>query len=52
MRAWTDELLGLLMDDDPFGVDALATHHLPLDGAPDAYEHVRKEGLVNVLFRP
>jgi threonine dehydrogenase-like Zn-dependent dehydrogenase len=53
VRAWTDELLGLLVDDDPFGVDAFATHHLPLDEAPDAYEHFQKkeEGMVNVVFR-
>jgi threonine dehydrogenase-like Zn-dependent dehydrogenase len=54
VRAWTDELLGLLVDDDPFGVDAFATHHLPLDEAPDAYEHFQKkeEGMVKVVFRP
>ena len=54
VRAWTDELLGLLMDDDPFGVDAFATHHLSLDEAPDAYEHFQKkeEGMVKVVFRP
>ena len=54
VRAWTDELLGLLTDDDPFGVDAFATHHLSLDEAPDAYEHFQKkeEGMVKVVFRP
>ena len=54
VRAWTDELLAMLTDDDPFGVDAFATHHLPLDEAPDAYEHFQKkeEGMVKVVFRP
>ncbi|KRE98997.1 molecular chaperone GroES [Nocardioides sp. Soil777] len=54
VRAWTDELLPLLIDDDPFGVDAFATHHLSLDEAPDAYEHFQKkeEGMVKVVFRP
>lgn len=54
VRAWTDELLPLLTDDDPFGVDAFATHHLPLDDAPDAYEHFQKkeEGMVKVVFQP
>ncbi|MGN6867255.1 MAG: zinc-dependent alcohol dehydrogenase, partial [Solirubrobacteraceae bacterium] len=36
VRAWTDELLAMLVDDDPFGVDGFATHHLPLDDAPAA----------------
>ena len=54
VRAWTDEILALLVDDDPFGVDAFATHHLPLDAAPDAYEHFQKkeEGMVKVVFKP
>ena len=54
VRAWTDELLALLVDDDPFGVDAFATHHLPLDEAPQAYEHFQKkeEGMVKVVFQP
>jgi threonine dehydrogenase-like Zn-dependent dehydrogenase len=54
VRAWTDELLAMLVDDDPFGVDAFATHHLPLSEAPNAYEHFQKkeEGMVKVVFRP
>ena len=54
VRAWTDELLAMLVDDDPFGVDAFATHHLSLDEAPSAYEHFQKkeEGMVKVVFRP
>ncbi len=54
VRAWTDELLAMLVDDDPFGVDAFATHHLPLSEAPAAYEHFQKkeEGMVKVVFQP
>lgn len=54
VRRWTDELLALLVEDDPFGVDAFATHHLPLDEAPSAYEHFQKkeEGMVKVVFQP
>ncbi len=54
VRAWTDELLPLLSDDDPFGVDAFATHHLSLEEAPHAYEHFQKkdEGMVKVVFQP
>jgi threonine dehydrogenase-like Zn-dependent dehydrogenase len=48
----------MLTDDDPFGVDSFATHHLPLEDAPSAYEHFQKhfqkkeEGMVKVVFRP
>lgn len=54
VRAWTDELLAMLVDDDPFGVDAFATHHLPLDEAPAAYEKFQKkeDGVVKVVFKP
>ena len=39
---------------DPLGVDAFATHHLPLTEAPDAYEHFQKkeDGMVKVVFQP
>lgn len=54
VRAWTDEILPLLTDDDPLGVDDFATHHLPLTDAPHAYEAFQKkqEGMVKVLMRP
>jgi threonine dehydrogenase-like Zn-dependent dehydrogenase len=54
VRAWTDELLGRLTDEDPWGVDSFATHHLPLEEAADAYEHFQKkeDGMVKVVFRP
>jgi threonine dehydrogenase-like Zn-dependent dehydrogenase len=44
----------MLTDDDPFGVDSFATHHLPLEDAPSAYAHFQKkeEGMVKVVFRP
>ncbi|MFE2109177.1 alcohol dehydrogenase catalytic domain-containing protein [Kitasatospora sp. NPDC059463] len=51
---WTDELLPLLGDGDPLGVDGFATHHLPLAEAPAAYElfQRKQDGVVKVLFRP
>ena len=54
VRAWTDELLAILTDDDPFDVESFATHHLPLDEAPNAYESFQKkdDGMVKVVFRP
>jgi threonine dehydrogenase-like Zn-dependent dehydrogenase len=54
VRAHTDELLAILEHDDPWDVESFATHHLPLDEAPQAYEHFQKkeEGMVKVVFRP
>lgn len=51
---WVPEILPLLTDDDPLGVDAFATHHLPLDEAPHAYEifQRKQDGAVKVLLRP
>jgi threonine dehydrogenase-like Zn-dependent dehydrogenase len=54
VKAWVDQILPLLTDEDPLGVDGFATHHLPLTAAPDAYEHFQKKelGMVKVLFNP
>ncbi len=54
VRRWTDEILPLLSDGDPFGTEGFATHHLPLDDAPRAYELFQKkeEGVVKVVLRP
>jgi threonine dehydrogenase-like Zn-dependent dehydrogenase len=55
VRAWSDDILALLLDDaDPLGVESFATHHLPLDLAPEAYRDFRNkaEGMVKVVFQP
>ncbi len=55
VRAWTDEILELLQqDEDHLGVEGFATHHLPLDQAPQAYAsfQAKDDGMVKVLFRP
>ena len=51
---WVDDLLPLLADGDPLGVDDFATHHVPLAEAPAAYEMFQKkqDGAVKVVFRP
>jgi threonine dehydrogenase-like Zn-dependent dehydrogenase len=51
---WVDDLLPLLNDDDPLGVDHFATHRVPLDKAPQAYKMFQKkqDGAVKVLFTP
>ena len=54
VKAWVDDILPLLTDDDPLGVDDFATHHLSLAEAPSAYEHFQKkeEGMIKVVFNP
>ncbi|MCZ0982989.1 glutathione-dependent formaldehyde dehydrogenase [Streptomyces diastatochromogenes] len=51
---WVDDILPLLTDGDPLGVDDFATHHLPLEQAPEAYAMFQKkqDGAVKVLFSP
>jgi threonine dehydrogenase-like Zn-dependent dehydrogenase len=54
VRRWIDDVMPLLTDDDPLGVDDFATHRLPLDTAPEAYETFQKkqDGAVKVLLKP
>ena len=55
VRRWTDTLMPLLTgEDDPLGVDTFATHHLPLEKAPQAYETFQKkeDGTFKVVLRP
>jgi threonine dehydrogenase-like Zn-dependent dehydrogenase len=54
VRRWSDDIMPLLDDDDPLGVDEFATHRVPLAEAPQAYEAFQKkqDGAVKVLLRP
>jgi threonine dehydrogenase-like Zn-dependent dehydrogenase len=54
VKAWVDDILPLLTDEDPLGVDTFATHHLPLADAPRAYEQFQKkqDGMIKVVFKP
>jgi threonine dehydrogenase-like Zn-dependent dehydrogenase len=55
VRRWVDDIMPLLQgDDDPLGVDRFATHHVPLDEAPQAYENFqkKKDGAIKILFQP
>jgi threonine dehydrogenase-like Zn-dependent dehydrogenase len=54
VRRWVDDIVPLLTDDDPLGVDGFATHRVPLDQAPEAYEMFQKkeDGAVKVLLVP
>jgi threonine dehydrogenase-like Zn-dependent dehydrogenase len=54
VKRWVPEIMPLLMNGDPLGVDGFASHHLPLDAAPEAYEKFQKkeDGFVKVLLQP
>ncbi len=55
VRRWVDDILPLLTGDgDPRGVDDLATHQLPLDEAPQAYETFQKkqDGAIKIVLKP
>lgn len=55
VRAWVDDIMPLLTGDgDPLGVEDLATHRLPLEDAPHAYEMFQKkqDGAVKVVLKP
>ncbi len=55
VRRWIDDILPLLTgDDDPLGVDDYATHRLPLEQAPHAYEVFQKkqDGCFKVVLKP
>ena len=43
VRRWVDDILPLLVDDDPLGVDTFATHHLPLGRGPRRLRDVPEE---------
>jgi threonine dehydrogenase-like Zn-dependent dehydrogenase len=55
VRAWTDAIMPFLLDDaDPLGTEDFATHRLPLDDAPHAYElfQEKQDGAIKVVLRP
>ena len=55
VRRWSDDILRLLEEDeDRLGVEDFATHHLPLDDAPEAYRTFRDkgDGMVKTVFQP
>jgi threonine dehydrogenase-like Zn-dependent dehydrogenase len=54
VKRWAGDILPLLIDGDPLGVEGFATHRLPLDQAPEGYDMFQKkrDGTVKVLLRP
>jgi len=54
VRRWVDDLMPLLVDGDPLGTEGFATHKVPLEQAPNAYETFQKkqDGAVKILLQP
>jgi threonine dehydrogenase-like Zn-dependent dehydrogenase len=54
VKRWVDDIMPLLTNGDPLGVDDFATHRIPLDEGPEAYAKFQKkqDGVVKVLLRP
>ena len=55
VKAWVDDIMPLLTGDDgPLGVDGFASHHVPLEDAPQAYKmfQAKDDGAVKVILRP
>ncbi|MEA2299310.1 MAG: hypothetical protein QOF77_2246 [Solirubrobacteraceae bacterium] len=55
VKRWIGEIMPLLGgDDDPLGVDGFATHHVPLEEAPHAYEifQHKEDNAFKVLLKP
>jgi threonine dehydrogenase-like Zn-dependent dehydrogenase len=54
VKRWVPEIMPLLTDDDPLGVDTFATHRVPLSEAPEMYRKFQKkeDGVVKVQLKP
>ncbi len=54
VKRWAPDIMPLLMNGDPLGVEEFATHRVPLEEAPQAYEmfQKKKNGAVKVLLKP
>jgi len=51
---WVDDILPLLTDEDPLGVDTFKTHTMPLEDAPKAYAmfQAKEDGMIKTLLKP
>ncbi|WP_114202865.1 zinc-dependent alcohol dehydrogenase [Janibacter anophelis] len=55
VRRWSDELLEIVgRDGDVLDLEGLATHHVPLTDAPEAYRTFRdkEDGCIKVVMKP
>ncbi len=54
VKRWIHDIMPLVEDEDVLGVEQFATHRLPLEAAPEAYETFQKkqDGAVKILLQP
>ena len=55
VKRWIDDILPVTLDDsDPLGLESFASHHLPLDDAPQAYKDfaAKSDGTIKILLNP
>jgi threonine dehydrogenase-like Zn-dependent dehydrogenase len=54
VKRWVDDIMPLLMDGDPLGVEGFASHRVPLDQAPEAYAkfQAKEDGFFKVVLSP
>jgi threonine dehydrogenase-like Zn-dependent dehydrogenase len=54
VRRWVDDIMPLLTDEDPLGVEDLKTHEMPLEDAPLGYEIFQKkqDGAIKCVLKP
>lgn len=54
VKKWVDDIMPLLTDADPLGVDSFASHVLPLEEAPHAYDifQKKKDGAIKMMLKP
>ncbi|GGO90901.1 zinc-dependent alcohol dehydrogenase [Wenjunlia tyrosinilytica] len=54
VKRWVDDILPLLTDKDPLGVQGFATHKMPLEDAPLGYKkfQTKEDGVIKVLLQP
>lgn len=54
VRQWVDDIMPLLTDEDPLGVEDLKTHTMALDDAPLGYEIFQKkqDGAIKCVLKP
>jgi threonine dehydrogenase-like Zn-dependent dehydrogenase len=54
VKKWVPDIMPLLENGDPLGVEGFHTHQLPLDEAPHGYDIFQKkeDGAIKVLLKP
>lgn len=54
VKKWVPDIMPLLTDEDPLGVDGFATHTLALDDAPRGYDIFQRkaDGAVKIVLTP